>query len=97
MIQETLTANRNPALTSDRWHVVHARWDGVSRTKPLFLRTIVSEHDTRETAVDASRELRATVAPTLANRTDTNRDQIFVRPPNYRSLITSERLKRRLP
>lgn len=97
MIEETKTPNRNPAVTSDRWHVVHARWDGVTRAAPLFVRKIVSEHETREEAVDAARSLRASVAPQLANRDDSTRDQIFVRQPAYRSLVTSERLKRRLP
>ncbi|MCK6445425.1 MAG: hypothetical protein L6Q99_03455 [Planctomycetes bacterium] len=96
MIRETQTANRTPALTSDLWHVVHARWDGVARKKPLFVREIVSEHDARETAVDAARALRGTVAPTMAEREEHLRDQIFVRQPAYQSLITAERLKRRL-
>lgn len=97
MIRETQTPNRNPAVTSDRWHVVHARWDGVAREKPLFVRTIVSEHDAREAAVHAARELRASVATTMSERDEHVRDQIFVRQPAYRSLVTSERLKRRLP
>jgi hypothetical protein len=95
MIREILTPNRHPAVTSDCWHVVHARWDGVARERPLFVRSIVSEHDDREHALAAARALRASNAPSMADRETTRRDQIYVRRPTYRSLVTSERLARR--
>ncbi|MBI5434624.1 MAG: hypothetical protein HZA52_17465 [Planctomycetes bacterium] len=95
MIRETRTPNRNPAITSDRWHVIHARWDGIVRTEPLFVRTIVSEHDQRAAAINAALELEKTIATDMADRDAATRDQIYIRRPAYTSLVTSPRLARR--
>src|SRR5688572_3307125 len=38
MIQETLSSKQRPAITSNRWHVVHARWSGERTNQTKFLR-----------------------------------------------------------
>ena len=95
MIRETLSRHSNPAITSDRWHVVHARWSGDRSEDPLFERTIVSEHDGRASAVSAAREILSTLAPQMEGRARSTRDQILVRRPAYKSLKTAKRVERR--
>lgn len=95
MIQETVSSKQRPAITSNRWHVVHARWSGERSAQPMFLRSIVSEHDDQQAAVQGARELVARLAPEMADRPLAERDQLFVRKPGFRSLISSVRLERR--
>ena len=47
MIRDTELDSHAPGVTSNEWHVVHARWNGAVKGEPLFERTIVSEHRTR--------------------------------------------------
>jgi hypothetical protein len=86
VIQDTLSRNSNPSITSDRWHVVHARWSGNKSGEPRFERSIVSEHSDRPAAVAAARTLQNSLAEELAGRPRTRRDQVFVRQPTYKSL-----------
>ena len=95
MIQDTLSSKQRPAITSNRWHVVHARWSGERSTQPKFERSIVSEHDDQESAVHGARELVARLAAEMSARPLAERDQLFVRKPGFRSLKTSSRLERR--
>jgi hypothetical protein len=96
MITDALTRRGNPAMTSDQWHVVHAEWCGKRANHPPFARHVVSEHPDRATAVVAAKQLAAKLDPTVRARPIENRDQIFVRPPRYRSLkFTSRRIKKR--
>ena len=94
MIQETLSNKQRPALTSDRWHVVHARWSRKPSGQSTFLRSIVSEHEDRASAVQGARELVASLAAEMEMRPTSERDQLFVRKPGFRSLKTSGRVER---
>lgn len=93
MIRETVSRRNNEALTSDRWHVVHARWNGAERGQPRFDRSIVSEHDDSDDAVVAARKIKSRLASELASRQAARRDQIFVRRPGFKSLKVSKRVE----
>lgn len=95
MIKETLSKKRHPALTSDQWHVVHARWSGETKGEPRFEREIVSEHEGRDSAAVAGRKIVASIAKEMAARPRDRRDQILVRRPSYKSLKTAGRLEKR--
>jgi hypothetical protein len=95
MISETKSRRANPAITSDRWHVVRACWDGSRSAQPRFQRAIVSEHDDRASATRAARELHRSIASEMEARAPRTRDQIFVRKPDFKSLKSSARLERR--
>jgi hypothetical protein len=95
MIQETLSHKRRPALTSDLWHVVHARWTGREGGSASFSRTIVSEHEDRARAARAAREFVGLHGPQMAGRPAAERDQLFVRKPGFRSLKVAGRIRRR--
>lgn len=86
MIKDALSHRRRPSWTSDRWHVVHARWNGEASDSPKFERSIVSEHDDRNAARRAADELGQSLSTALAVRPEAERDQIFVRPPTFKSL-----------
>ena len=91
MIKETLNTDKEPAVTSDRWHVIHARWSGAPGT-PRFVRTIVSEHDDSDSAVQAARELKSSLALGMTSRSPEARDQVIVRRPSSESLKNAGRL-----
>jgi len=95
MIQETLNSKQRPALTSNRWHVVHARWSGEPGNGSTFIRSIVSEHDDQESALQGAREIVARLAQQMAARPLAERDQLFVRKPGFRSLKSAGRVDRR--
>ena len=98
MIEETQSTKKHPsskthpALTSDHWHVVHARWSGERSQRPRFDRVIVSEHADRTAATDAARGLVTQLTTEMYGRPHEHRDQIFVRPPSYRTLKSSGRV-----
>jgi hypothetical protein len=94
LIREILNADQEPAITSDRWHVVLARWSG-EPGEPRFERSIVSEHADSAAALSAARELKASLAPGLASRSRETRDQVIVRRPASESLRNAGRLERR--
>ena len=95
MIQETLSSKRRPALTSNRWHVVHARWSGERSEEPSFVRTIVSEHDDRASAARDAREIVSRLSAEMSTRPLSERDQLFIRRPGFRSLKIASRVQRR--
>ena len=95
MIEDTLTTKKTPAITSNRWHVVQACWTGTQWTRPPFARRIVSEHDDRNEAVLAAEGLLRSLALASDNRPVAERDQIFVRPPNFKTLKFARRRKTR--
>jgi hypothetical protein len=95
MIRETLNKKSAPALTSDRWHLLRASWNGADAPVPRFERTIVSEHETRADARIAARELVRQVQAEVAGRPREQRDQVLVRRPNYKSLKSAKRAERR--
>ena len=92
MIQETSKRKNEPAITSNQWHVVHAKWSGDPNGKPLFLRSIVSEHDDQAAALGAREALAASLVEGMTERSDATKDQVFVRKPTYKSLKTARRL-----
>ena len=95
MIRETISRKQTPAVTSDHWHVVHASWTRNVSGEPRFERAIVSEHDDRDAAVNAARDLVSALSDEMRARPLASRDQIFVRRPDYRSLRNAERIDRR--
>ena len=94
MIRETLKKN-SLAVTSDRWHVILARWSGDPTGEPRFERSIVSEHDDSAAALNAARAIKSEIAPNMAIRSPETRDQVFVRRPSSTSLKTAKRVERR--
>lgn len=94
MIRELQNADNELAVTSDRWHVVHARWSGAPG-EPFFLRSIVSEHEDSASAVRAGRELKAALEPGMLQRPSYARDQVLVRRPAAASLKSARRLVKR--
>jgi hypothetical protein len=95
LIHDTNSKKKNPAITSDSWHVVHARWAGNRSAEPRFERSIVSEHTDRTAATVAARKLVADLATEMYGRPHEHRDQIFVRQPEYKSLKTAARVDKR--
>lgn len=96
MIKDTTNRKSSPAVTSDRWHVIHSRWSGEPRGEPRFVRSIVSEHADSATATTSARELVASLALGMVARQRDRRDQVLVRRPGYKSLKTARRVKKRL-
>jgi len=95
MIHEVLSPkNHHPAITSDQWHVAHARWTG-QHGEPRFERTIVGEHVDRRSAAAAARTIVSDMAEEMTTRTRETRDQVFVRRPNFKSLKAARRMKKR--
>jgi hypothetical protein len=91
MIRDAKTTKNLEAITSDRWHVVHAQWSAEGGTDRPYKRRIVSEHEDRG---DAVRAADAFLREWIRNATDrplAERDQILVRPPNYKSLKFARR------
>ncbi len=95
MIRDTTNRKSIPAITSDRWHVIHARWSGDPAGEPRFERSIVSEHEDRAAAASAAREILSSLTTEMTARPRGRRDQVFVRKPNYKSLKTARRRDRR--
>lgn len=95
MIKETLNEASRPVVSSDRWHIVHARWDRNLTEEPRFSRTVVSEHDDQETAKQSARSFIGKLVSELAERPLHLRDQVFVRRPGYLSLKQAHRLVRK--
>ena len=91
MIQEALNGKNHLVVTSDRWHVLHARWTKKRTSKPLYERAIISEHDDRESAANAARQLVASFQDEMVGRERETRDQALVRRPGFRSLKIAPR------
>jgi hypothetical protein len=95
MIKDTVNRKSHPAVTSDRWHVIHSRWGGERAGDPRFVRSIVSEHGDSADATKSARALVAALAPEMVSRTSETRDQVLVRKPGYKSLKTARRVEKR--
>lgn len=93
MIRETRTPKATPAVTSDQWHVVHARYVAESEGPRPFARAIVSEHASRADAIRSARELLTTLRQDASARAQEQRDQVFVRRPGFVSLLLAPRGK----
>jgi hypothetical protein len=95
MITTVETRKGTEAITSDRWHVVHARFVGAQADLP-FARSVSSEHDDRKSCVRAARALRAKVRKEAGTVPVAEQDQVFVRRPGFKSLKAARR-RRQLP
>lgn len=93
MIQEKLNESRQVVITSDHWHVIHARWSGAAGT-PSFVLSIVSEHESSASALRAGRALKSSLRPGMTARVREARDQVLVRRPDSESVKNSGRLER---
>ena len=85
MITEVQTAKGTAAITSDHWHVVHARWVAGESKRP-FMRSIYSEHDDRAACRGAAKALRQKLMSEATRVPADERDEVFVRKPNFKSL-----------
>jgi hypothetical protein len=90
MISTVETRKGTEAVTSDRWHVVHARHDG-SQAKLPFVRSISSEHEDRAACVKAARKLVADVRSETPDVPLSERDQVFVRRPGFKTIKNATR------
>jgi hypothetical protein len=95
MIRETNSSKNSPAVTSDHWHVVRAAFSGETSGAPRFARSVVSEHEDRAAAVIAARQMVSSIAPEMAAREPDERDQIFVRKPEFKTLKLAKRVQKR--
>lgn len=95
MIKESLNEAKRPVVSSDRWHIVHARWNRNLTEAAQFSRTVISEHDDQETAKKHARSFIDKLVGELAERPLHLRDQVFVRKPGYRSFKQAHRLVRK--
>jgi hypothetical protein len=90
MIEETQTSKGTPAITSDHWHVVHSHYTGQGKSGS-FARVIVSEHDDRKSCSLAATALLSKLASDAKASPRARRDEVFARPPNYKSLKARRR------
>ena len=84
MIRELETSKGVPALTSDRWHVVHSRWHAGGGKRP-WARSVHSECDDEATCRRAARKLRLLLAREADGATPAEADQVFVCKPGFKS------------
>ena len=90
MIHDVVNSKGADAITSDQWHVVHSHFSGASRTRP-FTRIVTSEHAARAECRRAAKALRAKLAEENAAAPESERDEVFVRPPNFKTLRSAKR------
>lgn len=96
MIDEVVNSNGCPALTSDRWHLVHARWSAQLAADAPFERTIVSEHRTEHAGQLAAKEFAADMRKRGDPRAGETRDQLFLRRPGSVTRKFGPRIRARL-
>lgn len=95
MIAEVKTGQGLDAITSNQWHVVHSRLLCAGTKRP-FARRIASEHPDRESCCAAAKLLRERVGAASAGVPIAEREEVFVRRPNFKSLkLARQRLRRR--
>ena len=88
MITEVQLESGATAITSDRWHLVHARYVFAGAKRP-YLRSVHSEHNDRPACRVAARMLRQQLVTQEAGVAFDQRDEVFVRKPNFKSLKVS--------
>jgi hypothetical protein len=93
MITTVDTRKGAEAITSDHWHVVHARFVGAAADLP-FARSVTSEHDDRPSCIRAARTLVAQIRRDAGVVPEAERDQVFVRRPGFKSLKSASRRQR---
>lgn len=95
MIAESRNAAGHVVVSSDHWHVLHARWERNLTEAAHFTRTVVSEHASSASARVAAREFMLGLVLDLVERPLHLRDQVFVRKPRHESLKRAQRLNRK--
>ena len=85
MITEVATSKGIAAVTSDQWHVVHSRLMFAGSKRP-YSRGIHSEHTDRVSCGKAAKALRVRLAAESADVPVSERDEVFVCKPNFKSL-----------
>ncbi|MFY9345590.1 MAG: hypothetical protein WAT39_24075 [Planctomycetota bacterium] len=93
MITEVETSKGVPAITSDRWHVVHSRLLDRGGVRP-YVRSIHSEHDDRQSCRQAAKDLRQKLAGEAGSVPEAERDEVFVRRPRFKSLKRAKARRR---
>ena len=91
LIKEYLNAEKHLAVTSDLWHVVHAELSAGHGT-PSFTRTIVSEHDSSASALEAARVLKSQLVRRMKSRSRDEWDQVMVKRPSAETLKSAGRI-----
>jgi len=88
VIREVQTDAGSAAITSDQWHIIHSRYvfDGAKRP---YLRSVHSEYEDRTACRQAARALRQQLLAQETGVAIDQRDEVFVRKPNYKSLKIS--------
>lgn len=89
MIAEAKTSKGSAALTSDLWHVVHSRFMYRGSRRP-FLRSIHSEWRDRASCRAAAKALRLQLRQDNGEVPASERDEVFVRRPNFKTLRTAK-------
>lgn len=85
MISEVQTKKGAAALTSDQWHVVHARFTFPGAKRP-YLRSIHSEWPDRASCRRAGRALRKKLSRNGASVPEHQQDEVLMRKPNFKTL-----------
>lgn len=85
MIHEVTNSKGHAAITSDHWHVVHSRLAAAGTAHP-FVRSVHSEHDDRTACHAAACALRRSLRAASPNVPEIDRDEVFVRKPDFKSL-----------
>jgi hypothetical protein len=85
MIQEVRTKSGAEAITSDQWHVIHARLTDSRGPRP-FTRSIESEHSDRAACLVAAKALLVKLRATAKGKKAENTDEVFIRKPGFKSL-----------
>jgi len=85
VISEVQTDSGGTAITSDHWHIVHARYVFDGATRP-YLRSVHSEYEDRTACRHAARALRVHLIAQEKDVAPEKRDEVFVRKPNFKSL-----------
>lgn len=85
MITEVQTRKGRDAMTSDQWHVIHSRFTFPGARRP-YLRSIHSEWGDQKACRAAARKLRAELLLGSKGVPVAERDEVFVRRPNFKSL-----------
>ena len=99
MLTEFLNHDKKLVISSDRWHVIHAEWtpsgwsDGDGT--PKFVRAIVSEHPSCDSAVTAARILKSSLLTKMKSRPHDAWDQVMVKRPESETLKSDGRLIKR--
>ena len=94
MIQEVQNSKGLAAITSDLWHVVLAHLTHPGAKRP-FVRGVASEHADRASCWRSANALRRSIAANSDGVPKDERDEVFVRRPNFKSLKRAKARRRR--